>query len=273
MTINFFEKVRKEGPLVHSITNYVTANDCANIILAAGARPIMADAPEEVYEITSLSQGLFLNLGTPSRRSLEAMMVSGKRANDLGLPILFDPVGVTSSSFRRDIGRDLLSQVKFSVIRGNPTEIKGLSGLKTKGSGVDVEGIDMISKANLGDRVKFTRDFSKKTGAIIVVTGREDLVSGPEKTALVKNGHPLMAKVTGTGCMLSALISTLISSDKDDIFQASLAGVLAMGLAGERAFERMDDLSGSGTYRSYIIDAIFKMTDQDLLEGGRYEII
>lgn len=266
------DNVRNTCPLVHNITNYVTVNDCANILLAAGASPIMADAPEEAGDITSICTGLNINIGTLNARTIKSMLISGKKANEIGLPVLLDPVGAGASALRTDTACEIIDKVKLSVIRGNISEIKTLAGAGGSTKGVDADESDAISNDTIDGAIALAKAFSKKTGAVIVITGATDIITDGEKTFLIHNGHKMMSSITGTGCQLSALMTAFIAANKNDIVTAAAAAVSAMGLCGETAYARMSKQDGNSSYRNYIIDAIYNL-DGDALEGGaKYEV-
>ena len=270
MLKEMLENVRSKSPLVHNITNYVTANDCANILLACGASPIMADEIEEVKEITSICAGLNINIGTLNKRTIPAMIAAGKKSNELDHPIVLDPVGVGASRLRTNTAKELLEKLNFSVIRGNLSEIKRLAYKKgcTRGVGSD----DCINKDNLDGIVDFSKEFAKKISTVIVITSAIDIVTDGEKAYCVYNGDKMMSKITGSGCQLSAMLAAYISANKHDILNASLACVCAMGLCGEKAKIRMGESNGNSSYRNYLIDAVYNLTPEDLQKGARYEI-
>ena len=169
MLEKMLENVREKMPLIHNITNYVTVNDCANILLACGGSPIMADDIGEVEEITSICGGLNINIGTLNERTIRSMLAAGKKANELGHPVILDPVGAGASSLRTNTAYTLLEKVKFSVIRGNISEIKtlALGGGTTKG--VDADVADRVTDETLDSVIAFAKEFSKKTGAVIAI--------------------------------------------------------------------------------------------------------
>lgn len=268
----YIANVQAKSPLIHNITNYVTVNDCANILLACGASPIMADDKSEVEEITSICGGLCINIGTLNARTIESMILAAKKANSLAHPTVLDPVGAGASALRTNTALRLLDEVKFSVIRGNISEIKALAGKTSATQGVDANVADKITEDNLPQAVAFAKDFAKKTGAVVAITGAIDIISDGEKIYCIRNGHAMMSKVTGTGCMLSALIAAYVTANIDDTLSATAAAVCAMGLAGEIAYKRMGELDGNASYRNYIIDAIYKMTPEQLEEGANYEV-
>ena len=264
--------VRKTAPLIHNITNYVTANDCANILLACGGSPIMADDVGEVEEITALCAGLHLNLGTLSQRTIPAMLAAGKRANALNHPVVLDPVGAGASAMRTATARKLLEDIRFAVIRGNLSEIRTLA-LGTGGArGVDADAADEVSPETLEQTVAFARGFARKTGAVIAITGAIDIVANGERAYCIYNGHPDMRKVTGTGCQLSAMTAAFVAANPGHALEAAAAAVCAMGLCGEKARQRMTPLDGNASYRNYIIDGVYNLTGEELERGARYEV-
>lgn len=273
MFSEMLKNVRERVPLVHCITNYVTVNDCANILLACGGSPIMADDEQEVEEITSVCGGLTINIGTLNSRTVKSMMLAGKRANVLGHPVLLDPVGVGASTLRTETAVKLLENVRFTAVRGNISEIKTLALGSGNTKGVDADMADAVTEENKDRVIAFAREFSEKTGAITVITGAVDLVVDGKQAYVIQNGHPMMSKVTGTGCMLSAMMSAYLTANQDAPLQAAAAAVCAMGIAGERAYDRMLAFhGGSGSYRMFLMDEISNLDEEILEQGARYEI-
>ena len=270
MLSEILERNRSTGPLVHCISNYVTANDCVNLLLASGASGIMADDADEVEEITAMCQALVINLGTPNPRRIEAMLKAGKAANRLGHPVVFDPVGVGGSTFRREAARQLLDTVRLSVIRGNASEIRTLVDGTDAHRGVDT---DVNGKDSQEESIDLAHQLAHSSGAVVVLTGAEDIVTDGQRTYLVKNGHPLMRSVTGAGCQLSALIGACAAANPEKPLDSTLAAVCTMGLCGELAHRRMTQLDGNASYRNYIIDAMFRLDGTALEEGANYEIL
>lgn len=267
------QNVKAATPLIHNITNYVTVNDCANILLACGGSPIMADGREEVEEITSVCGGLTINIGTLNRRTIEAMLLAGRKANELGHPVVLDPVGAGASALRTNTAGKLLNEVNFAVIRGNISEIKTLAlGSKTT-KGVDADIADKVTKDNLKEAVSFAKKFSEKTGAVIAITGGIDIVADKEKAFCIYNGHAMMGKITGTGCQLSCLTAAYVTANQDHILEAAAAAVCAMGYCGEIAHSRLSRLDGNSSYRNYIIDAVYHLTPEALEGGAKYEVL
>ncbi|MDO5418021.1 MAG: hydroxyethylthiazole kinase [Lachnospiraceae bacterium] len=266
------EQVRQTTPLIHNITNYVTVNDCANILLACGGSPIMADDIGEVEEITSICGGLNINIGTLNQRTIPAMLAAGRKANELGHPVVLDPVGAGASALRTDTALKLLEEVDFSVIRGNISEMKTLALGSGKTKGVDADVADSVTEDTLDQAVAFAKEFSKKTGAVIAITGAIDIVTDAKKAYCIRNGHADMSKITGTGCQLSAMTAAYITANPDHVLEAVAAAVCAMGLCGEKARLRMSGLDGNSSYRNYIIDAVYNLTPEELERGARYEV-
>lgn len=268
----YLDNVRKASPLVHNITNYVTVNDVANVILACGGSPIMADEPDEVQDITAICGGLNINIGTLNKRTVEAMHLAGAKANELGHAVLLDPVGVGASRLRTDTAVSLVENIKFDVIRGNISEIKGLAAGGGTTKGVDADVADTVTDENLDGAIEFVNGFSKETGVIIAVTGAIDLVSNGEKCFVIRNGKPEMSKITGTGCQLSGMMTAFITANPDSKFEAAAAAVCTMGSAGDLALGKMLPGDGNATYRNRIIDTIYNMTGDILDIAAKYEI-
>ena len=239
--------MRGMSPLIHCITNYVTAGDTANMLLAAGASPIMADDPAESAEITAISKGLTLNLGTPSASRVEAMLRSGEMAAERGIPVIFDPVGVACSEFRRDSAAEIISRVKLS-------EISFLAGFDAGENGVD------SSETRISPR-DAAQTAAKKLGCVCAVTGAYDVISDGQRTAVIHGGTPLLRRVTGAGWMTSALCAAFCSVS--DSFTGTAAGIAFMDICGELAAERTD---GAGSFRAALFDFAGSITPQLLME-------
>ncbi|WP_050623791.1 hydroxyethylthiazole kinase [Clostridium phoceensis] len=266
------DRVRERRPLIHCITNYVTANDVANLLLACGASPIMADEPEEVEEITARCAGLCLNLGTPSRRTIPSLMRAGVKAGELGRPVVLDPVGVGASALRLRTAQELMARVPFTVLRGNVSELRALAGGQEHTRGVDAGGADAVTEAELERGVAFAKGTARCTGTVVAVTGAIDLVSDGEQCVVIRNGRPEMGLVTGTGCQLSALTAACLAASPEHPLEAAAAAVCAMGVAGELAWARMSPQDGNATYRDRIIDAVCRMDGAALEKGANYEM-
>lgn len=270
---NALETVRATVPLVHSITNYVTVNDCANALLAAGGSPIMSDEPEDVVDITTICGALALNIGTLNKASIEAMFLAGERAAELGHPIVLDPVGAGASEFRTRTAAELLDKLPVAVIRGNMSEMKALASGAASTRGVDVCPDDAVTPENLAESAAFARDFAVKTGAVVAITGAIDIVTDGQEAYAVSNGSPVMGKITGAGCMLSCLCAAYACANPASVLDATVAAVAGMGLAGETAEKRMGSRDGNGSFRTYLLDALYRMDGEALEAGAKIERI
>lgn len=265
--------VREKSPLVHNITNYVTVNDCANILLACGGSPIMSDDLGEVEEITTICGGLNINIGTLNAQTIPSMLAAGKKANTLGHPVVLDPVGAGASSLRTNTAYQLLEEVQFAVIRGNISEIKTLANGQGTTKGVDADVTDTVTEETLPEAAAFAKAFAAKTGAVIAITGAIDIVANAEKAYCIYNGHPMMSSVTGTGCQLSALAAAYVTANPDHALEAAAAAVCAMGICGQIAQERLTTLDGNSSYRNYIIDAMYHLDGDTLEQKANYKIL
>lgn len=251
------DMVRRHGPMVHNITNYVTVNDCANIILAAGGSPIMADDAAEVEQIVGLSSALVINIGTLNSRTVASMLAAGKRANALNIPVVLDPVGAGASDLRNDTLRRLLHEVRFAAIKGNSSEIRFLAGDAATARGVDAGDDAQVTESNLADITGMARALCAETGATVVISGRIDIVAHADGAWAVSNGDRLMTRITGTGCMTTAVMGCCVGAAPTAIPQACLCAMCAMGVAGEIASENMAAMGGgTGTYRALLLDAM-----------------
>ena len=264
--------VRQTSPLVHFITNYVTVNDVANILLACGASPIMADDRNDVEDITAICGGLNINIGTLNQNTVPSMLLAGKKANELGHQVLLDPVGAGAGTFRTETALNLMREVRFDVIRGNISEIKTLARGFGRTKGVDADAADAVTEDNLSGAVTFVREMAAGLGCIIAVTGAIDLVSDGNSTYVIRNGRPEMGQITGTGCQLSGLMTAYLTANPDNRLEAAAAAVCAMGLAGEIGWSHLESYEGNATYRNRIIDAIYRLDGDTLEKGARYEI-
>ena len=265
-----FDNVREKHPLVHNITNYVTVNDVANILLTCGGSPIMADDSEEVEDITSICQGLNINIGTLNKNTIPSMFLAGKKANALGHVVLLDPVGAGASRLRTKTANELVRDIKFTVIRGNISEIRTLIEGTGNTKGVDADLADAVTEDNLDETIKNLKAFSKATDSVIAVTGAIDLVADAEKCYVIRNGRPEMGTITGTGCQLSGMMTAFLCANVEQPLEA--AAICAMGIAGEIGFEHLREGEGNSTYRNRIIDAIYHMDGNTLEERAKYEL-
>lgn len=269
-----FEKILKQPdnkrPLIQCITNFVTVNDCANIILASNSTPTMADDKSEVVDIVQNAGALVLNMGVIDK--VEAMILAGKKANEMNIPVILDPVAASASKLRRDVLKTLLENIHFSVIRGNASEISHIYGKSTDASGVDVSANDEITEDNLEDSIKMARELAQRLDTIIAISGKIDIVSNANKTVVIRNGCPTMSLITGSGCMLSSLIGSYCSHT-DNYFDATFVSMIVMSVSGELADEkRLKNKTGNSTFRNDIIDNVFNITEEMIIERANYEI-
>ena len=253
--VELLNRLKNKKPLIHNITNYVTVNDCANILLAIGASPIMADDLKESADITSIASALVINIGTLNERTIESMIASGKKANELNIPVVLDPVGAGASSFRNETTKRILEEIKISVLRGNMSEIKFIAGLESETKGVDASESDLKSDSDEGIRV--AKSLAKRFNCTVAITGVCDIVSDGEKSVTIENGTKMLSNVTGTGCMTTALVGGYLGAceTKEDLFIAAVSGIVSMGICGEIAEERAGSI-GLGSFHMAIIDAV-----------------
>ncbi|MCI8589548.1 MAG: hydroxyethylthiazole kinase [Clostridiales bacterium] len=256
------EIVRKKIPLVHFITNYVTANDAANALLACGGSPIMADDIDECAEITAMSQALVLNIGTLNQRTIASMIKSGKTANANNIPVILDPVGAGASSLRNETTKRLLAEIQFTIIRGNLSEISFVAGCSAS-----TRGVDSSEQDQKHDALTIAKQAATKYRCVCVVTGKTDVVTDGIRTAHIHNGVSALSKITGTGCMLSGIIGAYAGALKDS-FSAACQATISMGLAGEIAYEKYK-MIGTGSLHIGIIDALSQIDDTILKERGK----
>lgn len=283
--------VREKRPLIHCITNYVTAGDVANAILACGGSPVMADHPDEVKEVTGISNCLLLNTGTPKEHSKAAMENAGLEANRRNLPVILDPVGIGISAYRTDLILEILKKVKTTVIRGNASELRillnVLTGLAAKSNplpthGVDVCPEDQITGDNVTPLMETAKALSALTGAVTVITGTIDIVSTQKETRLIKNGCMEMSQITGSGCMLDGVIAsyaaaaydfTPLSTSQNGLLEAVSLATAVYGLCGERAARKTNESQGgTGSFHRFFMDEISCFRESDLKGGLNIEI-
>lgn len=261
--------VKEQKPLVHCITNNVTINDCANIVLGVGASPIMAIHTKEVEEISSIASALVLNIGIAGPDT-EAMLLAGKKCNALDKPIVFDPVGMGASTLRSEITNKILSHMQVSVIRGNISEMKALDGTEGDTRGVDASEED--KKSGIDGVIALAKRLSKKYKAVVAISGEIDVVAYKEEAYTVSNGHGMMERITGAGCMLTALMGAFCGANKEDLLYATVVASALMGLAGEQAYHKMlQTKGGTLSFRTYLIDAISMLTEEELERGSKIE--
>ncbi len=255
-------RIREKKPLLHHITNYVVMNETANITLALGALPVMAHAHEEVEEMVSLSSCLVLNMGTLEPYWVKSMLLAGKKANELNIPVVFDPVGAGATSYRTEVANKILSEVKISVLRGNAGEISTLIGAEGKVRGVESEE----SAANLE---ALARSYAEKNKLTIAITGEEDVVTDGERLAYIANGHPMLSRITGTGCMSTTLIGGFLAVEEDP-FQATVNALVTFGVCGEMAAQESKGKPGS--FHVFLYDSLASLKPEDISVRARVRL-
>ena len=252
--LDIIPQVRAQSPLVHCMTNYVTVNDVANALLAIGASPIMSDDIVDAPDIARISSALDINIGTLNARTIESMIVAGKAANEVGIPVILDPVGAGASMLRNETTQRLLDEVRFAVIRGNISELGFIAGLE-----VATKGVDAAESDEGKDAPAIAKKVAKAYGAVAAITGAIDTVSDGETVVRIANGHPMLKSVTGTGCMTTALVGAWVAASRANGAEDALAGaagaIALMGIAGEIAFETAGD-KGTGSFHIALIDAL-----------------
>ena len=259
---HIWDNMKIYKPLIYNITNYVTANDCANILLAIGASPIMSDAVDEACDLAKICDGLNINIGTLNKNSIACMLKAGEKANELDKLIVLDPVGVGASEFRKNTVKLLLENIKFDVIKGNYSEIKVLCDSANKTNGVDVSEVDKIDGNKLYSIIDFALRAANKLNTVVAITGKIDVIANKKNAYCIFNGNSMMSKVTGTGCQLSALITAMACVNKKYLLEAVASAVCIMGISGEQAYKKLDFSLGNCSYRNYIIDAVYNFDKQ-----------
>lgn len=260
--INTLEKVKKDNPLVHNITNVVVTNFVANGLLALGASPVMAYAKEEVADMAKIAGALVLNIGTLTHDEIEAMLIAGKSANDHGVPVIFDPVGAGATPYRTETARRMVNELSISILRGNAAEVANVIGEAWTIKGVDAgEGS--------GNTVELAQLAAKRLKTTVIITGKDDVVSDGEKTFVVHNGHPILTKVTGTGCLLSSVIGAFSAVEKD-LLNASISALATYGVTSEIAAKRTIE-EGPGSFQIEFLNQLSKISSVDISTYAKVE--
>ncbi|HEV7639634.1 MAG TPA: hydroxyethylthiazole kinase [Gaiellaceae bacterium] len=249
-------RLRDTKPLVHQITNYVVMNETANATLALGALPVMAHAREEVEEMAAIAGALVLNIGTLSPHWVDAMLLAGRVANERGIPVVLDPVGAGATTYRTETAKRILDEIGVTVLRGNAGEVATLVGVDA-----EVRGVESIAAG--GDPAGLARQAGKQLGVVASVTGPVDHVSDGETVISIENGHPLMAAITGTGCISSALTGCFLAVNRDAPLEAAAEALVAFGVAGEDAAR---GANGPGSFHVALYDALAAL-DPGTLDG------
>ena len=271
---NAVKNVKENAPLTFCITNFVTVTDCANAALAIGASPIMSNGAEEGGEIVNIASALVINIGTLSKSQNELMRNSANQAKEIGKPIIFDPVGAGVSGLRNDMTKEIVENYPLALVRGNMSEIKAITQLinldlnETKdaaGKGVDVAESDIISKDSLGANALIVKELAKELNTVVIASGPIDIISDGEKTFGLDNGDEMMPLITGSGCMLTTIIGSYVGAN--DALIGGITACTLMTVAGENAadYVRENNL-GTGSFRTLLIDNLYKLTAEDLVE-------
>lgn len=260
---SLLKKVRQENPLIHNITNVVVTNFTANGLLALGASPVMAYAREEAAEMAGLAGSLVINIGTLKAQEVESMLIAGKAANEQGVPVILDPVGAGATAYRTETARKLIQEIKISVIRGNAAEIANVAGEKWEIRGVDA------GKAE-GNVLELAISASEKLGTIVAITGKDDIITDGKLTYIVHNGHPILTKVTGTGCLLTSVIGAFAAVEKD-LLKATAAAITTYGVAAEIAAGKCAN-EGPGSFQVEFLNQLYQVGGEDVLKYGSFEI-
>jgi hydroxyethylthiazole kinase len=256
--------IKEKRPLIHHITNWVTIYDCANITRAIGALPVMAHAIEESADMVSIASALVLNIGTLTPQLIESMISAGKVANKKGIPVILDAVGAGATKLRTDSANRIIGELKVDIIKGNGAEIGTLAG-----ADAEVKGVEAISVK--GDPVEIAEIFASKKGSTIVITGKQDVISNGKNTYLVNNGHEMMGRIVGTGCMVTSIIGCFAAVESDFAFAATSA-LVCFGIVGELAAQSGKD-KGPGTYKEAFYDEIYNLDKEKIKTYERFEKI
>lgn len=259
-------KVKAEKPLIHCITNHISINDCANVVLAVGAKPIMAEHPAEVSEITASAKALAVNLGNINDTRMESILLSGKRALEKNIPSIIDIVGVACSPLRLDFAKKFILECHPSVIKGNMSELKALCGMESSAKGIDVGEKDAVTNDTIIANITMLTSLSSKTGSVVAATGIVDIITNGTDTYLIENGCEMLSMITGTGCMLNVLAAAFISNK--NIIGGTVLATALMGICGELS----QNENGTGTFRTTLLDSIFSLSDYKLEEKIKYRL-
>jgi hydroxyethylthiazole kinase len=258
LVAEMLERIRRERPLIHHITNFVVMNDTANVTLALGALPVMAHAREEVAEMVRAAGALVLNPGTLTPERVESMLIAGRRANELGIPIVLDPVGAGATRLRTESNLRLLEELDIAILRGNPGEIGALAGI-----GGRVRGVESVGE--LKDPLEVARGMAVRFKTTVAITGRRDIISDGERAIAVDNGHIMLKTITGTGCMATTAIAAFAAVEGDYLLAAT-AGLVCFGLAAELAAA---EAKGPGSFKVALFDSLYNLSAEQLMAGAK----
>jgi hydroxyethylthiazole kinase len=257
---NIYEEISKAKPLIHHLTNWVTIYDCANMTRVFGALPVMAHAKEESGDMAKIASALVLNIGTLTPEFINSMIVAAKSANEKGIPVILDAVGVGATKLRDDKAFELLNKVKIDIIKGNSSEIAKLAGEDVMTKGVEATKVE----ANL---IEVAKKLAKERKATVVITGAQDIVTDGEKVYLVNNGHEMMGSIVGTGCMAASVIGCFAGVEKD-YCNAAAAALACYGIAGELAAPKS---KGPGSFKENFYDEVYNLTKKKIDEMVKVE--
>lgn len=268
--INIFEQllneIKSKKPLIHQITNYVTVNDCANVTLAIGASPAMADDENEVEDFVNIASSLLINIGTLNKSMKKSMKKATIKAKELKTPVVLDPVAVGASKYRTRTIKELLKNRKVSVIRGNISEVKSLLNRSKNQNGADASSSDF---ENIENTISLARELAKKEKLVVALTGEIDVISDGKRAVVIENGSKLLQDITGAGCMSTSLVASFCGTNKEYIFEAAVLGVLTMALCGEIA-ENLTKNSGLGSFHKELFNQISKIDIRTIKEKGKF---
>lgn len=261
-------RLQNDRPLVHCLTNNITINDSANVLLSIGARPIMAEHPKEVAYVTGIADSLLINIGNITDSRIESIFIAGRTARDRGIPIVFDPVGVSCSPLREQLTEDILSRLKPTVLKGNMSEIKKIAKIKNDSRGVDVGAADLTTAQTLRDNIEIVRSLAQKLDCTVVATGAVDIIATADCLYTPANGSDYLAQLTGTGCMVGAILAAYCTVT--DSVRAALLSLSRFNVAGEDA-ERyiLSNGSGLGTFKVKLFDGISTIDAYSLAQRSK----
>lgn len=252
---NLLARLRQRQPVVHHLTNWVTIYDCAQVVKVLGGSPVMAHAPEEVAQMTGLASALVLNIGTLTPDFVAAMLLAAQAANARSIPVVLDVCGAGATTLRDEASFQLLTQARIDILKGNASEIARISGLQVRTKGVDAAAVDQ-------DLRQLARSLARERGCVVVITGPEDIVAGPEQLYSVPHGHPFMAHVVGTGCMAASVIGAFAAVEPD-LAAAAAAALICLGVAAEVA---APTAAGPASFKEKLFDALFHLDEATLRE-------
>lgn len=266
--IENLDRLRKNVPLIYHITNYVTINDCANITIATGASPVMSMEYSEAEDLVKISSSLVINIGTLTESVYNTINIACGKANELKIPIILDVVGLGATEYRNKVIRELADKFEFTVIKGNLSEIKYFCGLEAKTKGVDTEDFINTEK-EMEDVIKIMKKKAEINKTILIATGEKDIICDSEKVYIVENGNYLMGKISGSGCMLTSVIGSFLK-DKENM-ENCLSALVIYNIAGELAYNNLDEKDGLATYKVKLMDSVYKLKNTDILEKANYK--